>query len=85
LSAFSEPPSDATWLENARLLDRIFRVAKVMPLGLKMLACWIAFSESPSETTWLENALFRLNPRRLDLARPGFDLAADEGGEFLRG
>jgi hypothetical protein len=38
LSAFSEPPSDATWLENARLLDRIFRVAKVMPLGLKMLA-----------------------------------------------
>jgi hypothetical protein len=54
--AFSEQPSETTWLENARLLDRIFRVAKVMPLGLKMLACWIAFSESPSETTWLENA-----------------------------
>jgi hypothetical protein len=27
LIAFSEPPSDATWLENA-LFDRIFRVAK---------------------------------------------------------
>jgi hypothetical protein len=54
--AFSEPLSETTWLENARLLDRIFRVAKVMPLGLKMLACWIAFSEPLSETTWLENA-----------------------------
>jgi hypothetical protein len=26
--AFSEPPSDATWLENARFYDRIFRAAK---------------------------------------------------------
>jgi hypothetical protein len=28
LVAFSEPPSDATWLENARFSDRIFRAAK---------------------------------------------------------
>ena len=53
-----------------------------MPLGLKMLACWIAFSESPSETTWLENALFRLNPRRLDLATFGIERVTSSPEEF---
>jgi hypothetical protein len=33
-----------------------FPSRQVMPLGLKMLAGWIAFSESPSDATWLENA-----------------------------
>jgi hypothetical protein len=28
LIAFSEPPSDSTWLENARFSGRIFRAAK---------------------------------------------------------
>jgi hypothetical protein len=28
LIAFSEPPSETTWLENARAFDRIFRAAK---------------------------------------------------------
>jgi hypothetical protein len=51
LVAFSEPPSDSTWLENAEV-----RFPTHSFPGNSLNFSLVAFSEPPSDSTWLENA-----------------------------
>ena len=51
LVAFSEAPSDSTWLENAEV-----RFPTHSFPGNSLNFSLVAFSEPPSDSTWLENA-----------------------------